>query len=129
MNRVAKLLKDAKIFFVATADEGVPHVRPFGAIAECDGKIYLTTSSVKKCFEQMVRNPQIEIAAMLEDRKWIRVSGKVERSYDSDTKNSLIEKLSLQRHADQTFEIMHFVDGIATIYNGGDVLESFNIYE
>ncbi len=41
MQKVFKYLKDNPIFYIATCEEEQPRVRPFGAIAEFEGKLYI----------------------------------------------------------------------------------------
>ena len=46
MNKITEELKKIGVFYVATADaEGNPHVRPFGAVAEFEGKTYIITNN------------------------------------------------------------------------------------
>lgn len=55
MNIAAQFLFDAKTFYLATNEGGQPRVRPFGAVAEFDGKTYIATNNKKKVFEQILK--------------------------------------------------------------------------
>ena len=43
MNKAMQFLKDNKTFYLATVQDGQPRVRPFGAVAEFEGKLYICT--------------------------------------------------------------------------------------
>ena len=45
MSKLLDEVKRAGVFYIATAEGDTPHVRPFGAIEEIDGKIYLESKS------------------------------------------------------------------------------------
>ena len=77
MEKVLQFLNDAKTFYLATAEEnGQPHVRPFGAAAIIDGKLCIVTNNQKAVYQQMKKNPKIEISGMA-GGKWIRLSAEV----------------------------------------------------
>ena len=63
MNEAVRFLRDCGTFYLATEDGDQPRVRPFGAVMEYEGKIYLSTSNTKNVFHQMKKNPKVEIAA------------------------------------------------------------------
>lgn len=75
MGKVADYLKEAQTFYLATVEGDVPKLRPFGAATEIKGRTYLATSNDKKVFEQLKRNPKLEVVAVLKGN-WIRVTGK-----------------------------------------------------
>lgn len=70
-------MKQCGTFYLATSEDGQPHVRPFGAVCEYEGKLYIVTNNQKKVYRQMLRNPKVEICGMNKGR-WIRVEGEVE---------------------------------------------------
>ena len=52
-----------KVWYLATVDdEGNPHVRPFGAQAIPDDKLYIGTGLKKNVAKQMIAHPQVEIS-------------------------------------------------------------------
>lgn len=73
MNRVYEFLKNAGVYFLATADGDQPRVRPFGTIDLFEGKLYIQTGKRKDVAAQMKNNPNIEISATNGD-KWIRLT-------------------------------------------------------
>ncbi len=52
------------VWYIATSDEDQPHVRPFDNVAEIDEKLYFGTAKNKRVFEQLIRNPKIEVFSM-----------------------------------------------------------------
>jgi hypothetical protein len=76
MNRVVEFLKKCGTFYLATVEGDQPRVRPFGAVLEMKGKVYICTNNKKDCFRQIKKNPKVEICGMLPSGdSWIRVSG------------------------------------------------------
>lgn len=74
MNTVYEFLKGCSVYYLATVEGGQPRVRPFGTVDLYEGKIYFQTGKVKSVAHQLKANPQIEISAMSQDGKWIRVT-------------------------------------------------------
>lgn len=72
MEKVLGFLKG--IFYLATCEGEQPRVRPFDSAAEYDGRIYFGTANNKKVYEQLMKNPRIEIFAM-GDEGSLRLTG------------------------------------------------------
>ena len=79
MNKITEELKKVGTFFIATVEGDQPRVRPFGAVAEFEGKTYICTNNTKPCYAQMLANPKTEISAMYPDGAWLRISGELVR--------------------------------------------------
>ena len=52
------------VYYLATTEGDQPHVRPFDGAAIIDGKFYIATTNKKKVFEQIKKNPKVEIFGM-----------------------------------------------------------------
>ena len=76
MNEVVEYLKNCGTFYLATSENGQAHVRPFGAVCEFEGKLYIVTNNKKKVYNQMKENGKVEICGMHKGT-WIRVEGTV----------------------------------------------------
>jgi uncharacterized pyridoxamine 5'-phosphate oxidase family protein len=76
MKEVLDYLKACSTFYLATSEDGQPHVRPFGAVCEFENKLYIVTNNKKKVYAQMKKNPKVEISGM-DKSTWIRIEGKV----------------------------------------------------
>jgi uncharacterized pyridoxamine 5'-phosphate oxidase family protein len=75
MDEVFEFLKKANTFYVATMDGDQPRVRPFGAVAVFEDKLYIQTGKVKDVSKQIAANPKVEICAFDGAGSWLRLSG------------------------------------------------------
>jgi uncharacterized pyridoxamine 5'-phosphate oxidase family protein len=78
MQDVLNFLKNNNVFYVATIDDGRPAIRPFGAVTEIDGKLYIVTNNKKNVYRQMKKNPAVAICCMAQDGTWLRLTASVE---------------------------------------------------
>ena len=119
MKEVLQFLQDAGVFYIATADGDQPRVRPFGAINEFDGKIYIITSNEKDVYKQMQKNPKVEISAMNKEGKWIRLSCQVVRDDRTEAKKSMLDAnpslRAMYSAEDGKMEVLYFQNASATI--------------
>ena len=76
IERVGKFLKDAEIYYLATADGDQPRVRPFGTAHIFEGKLYIQTGKKKDVSKQLHQNPKAEICAFM-NGEWVRISGEL----------------------------------------------------
>ena len=74
MKEVYEFLKSCSVYYLATVDGNQPRVRPFGTIDLFEDKLYIQTGRVKSVAQQMKTNPKVEISAMSQDGRWIRVA-------------------------------------------------------
>lgn len=118
MKDVYKFLKDAGVYYIATADGDQPRVRPFGTINIFDGKLYIQTGKVKAVSRQLHINPKVEICAM-KDGEWIRLSGTLAVDDRKEAKASMLdaypELKGMYSAEDDNTEVWYFVSGTATI--------------
>lgn len=80
MEEVLKFLQEAGVWYLATDEDGQPHVRPFGSQMIYNGKLYFQTGLKKDVAKQLLKNPKIEISAMNKG-DWIRLTA--EAVYDA----------------------------------------------
>lgn len=91
MEKIYEFLKECKVFWVSTVNNGKPANRPFGAVMEYRNNLYISTGNFKEVYKQMISNPFIQITALKPGtRQWIRVNGKVE-----EEKEIAIKKIML----------------------------------
>ena len=74
MKEVYEFLKSCGVYYLATVEGDQPRVRPFGTVDMFEDKLYLQTGKVKKVAQQMKANHKVEISAMAQDGRWIRIS-------------------------------------------------------
>lgn len=119
MNKIVEELKKTGVFYIATVDEdGHPRVRPFGAVAEFEGKVYICTNNTKKCYAQMLTNPKTEISGMEPDGTWIRVTGKLVRDDRDEARTAMLDAnndLKKMYHVgDGIFEVLYLEEVTCT---------------
>lgn len=73
MKEVYEFLKNCGVYYLATTEGAQPRVRPFGTVDVFEGKLYIQTGKKKAVAEQLKANPCVELSAMSQDGRWIRV--------------------------------------------------------
>lgn len=92
MSKAFELLKEYGVFYVATVKDGKPAVRPFGAVMEYKGEIYIATANVKEVYKQLKADPSVQLAAWKTGtHDWIRISGKAVEKNDKETKQAMLD--------------------------------------
>lgn len=76
IERTAAFLKEAGTYFLATAENDQPRVRPFGTAHIFEDKLYIQTGKVKDVAKQIMANPKAELCAC-KGGEWIRVCGEL----------------------------------------------------
>ncbi|MCD7885960.1 MAG: pyridoxamine 5'-phosphate oxidase family protein [Lachnospiraceae bacterium] len=121
MKEALEYLKSCGTFYLATSEDGQAHVRPFGAVCEYEGKLYIVTNNQKKVYQQMKKNGKVEICAMHKGT-WIRVEGEVKEDLRREARVAMMEanKASLSSMYtvdDNLMTVFAFEHGTATIYS------------
>ncbi len=118
MNEVVKYLQECGTFYLATVEGDQPHVRPFGAVCEFEGKLYITTNNQKDVYHQMKANNKVEISGMRSDT-WIRLKGVVKEDTRREARVAMLEaneSIQSMYHADDNLmTVFAFESGTATI--------------
>lgn len=93
MSKLYEFLKECKVFYVLTINEGKPAGRPFGAVMEYEGKLYFSTANTKDVYRQLTKNPYIQILALKPGtRDWLRMNGKAVECRDLYIKQKMLEE-------------------------------------
>ena len=120
MSSAKQFLQDCQTFYLATVEGDQPRVRPFGAVAEFEGKLYICTNNTKPCFAQMVQNGKVELSGMA-GRQWIRLSGTVVVDDRDEARSAMLAQNdvlgSMYKLGDGIFEVLYFESGEATVYS------------
>ncbi len=123
MQEVYDFLKQAKTYFLATADGDQPRVRPFGTADLFEGKLYIQTGKIKNVSKQMHADPKVEICAMLGE-KWLRITAKAVEDDRTAAKQHMLDAYpSLQKFYkadDGNTEVFYLKDATATFYAMGE---------
>lgn len=100
MSKAYDFLKQCGSFFVLTINGDSPAGRPFGAVMEVDGDLYLATNNFNQAHKQMRANPNVQIVAQKPNsREWIRITGLATECHDQNlTAQMFAECPILSRH-------------------------------
>ncbi|MGD9559336.1 MAG: pyridoxamine 5'-phosphate oxidase family protein [Oscillospiraceae bacterium] len=119
METVLKFFKDNPVFYLATVEGDQPRVRPFGAIAQYDGKLYLCTNSTKDVYKQLKKNPKVELSGTsAEGDSWLRVAAVLQRDTTREAKVAMLEDnpglKNMYGPDDGIFEVFYLKDAVAS---------------
>jgi uncharacterized pyridoxamine 5'-phosphate oxidase family protein len=103
MSVVTEFLVKSGVQHLATVGrDGRPKVRPFQFMLEEGGRLYFCTSNRKEVFQEMGRQPYVELSACGEGGAWLRLSGKAAFSRDPDLKARVLAASPLVKSLYQT---------------------------
>ena len=131
MNEVVKYLKSCGTFFLATDEDGQPHVRPFGAVCVFENRLYIVTNNQKKVYRQMKRNGKVEICGM-QQGTWLRVEGEVKEDTRREARVAMMDDntaalSSMYTVDDNLMTVFYFEHATATIYSFTDEPKIFKL--
>ena len=78
-------------YFIATADNDQPRVRPFGTINIFEGKLYIQTSHKKDVAGQIAANPKVELCCFDGQATWLRLSGTLVEDERIEAKKAMLD--------------------------------------
>lgn len=118
MKEVLDYLRNCGTFYLATSEGDQPRVRPFGAVCEFEGKLYIVTNNQKDVYKQMLANPKVEICGM-HAGTWMRVSGEVKEDVRREARVAMMDAnnslSSMYTVDDNLMTVFYFENGTATI--------------
>lgn len=118
MEKALDYLAKSGTFYLATVDGDVPQVRPFGAVCEFEGKLYIVTNNQKDVYKQMKANPHVAVSGMVEGT-WIRLRGVVAEDERREARVAMLEanpSLTAMYSADDgLMTVFRFEEGTATV--------------
>lgn len=92
MNEVYQFLKELPTFYLAIVEGDQPRVRPFGAMIEREGKLWLITSKQKPVYKQLEKNPKAELCGTDANGAWLRVETTLVPEDNRGAKVQLLEE-------------------------------------
>lgn len=120
MQTVYEFLKQAGTYYLATSEDGQPHVRPFGTVNLFDGKLYIQTGRVKSVSRQLHANPRLELCAM-RDGVWLRIEATAVLDDRREARVSMLEAYpslqSMYAPDDGNTEVWYLRKATATFYS------------
>jgi uncharacterized pyridoxamine 5'-phosphate oxidase family protein len=120
MEDILKVLQETPYGFLATLDNGVPKVRPFGLMFEEAGKLYFCTNSTKEVYSQLINSPNVQFAVTSKDMITVRLSGEIVFTEEMDKKEKALNssemvKKGYQSAANPIFKVFFMEHGTATV--------------
>ena len=105
-----KFIRECGYFFLATAVDDQPSLRPFGMIYANDEALFFATDKRKKVYSDLKTNSKIEMASYnLNTHKWIRINGKAEVESSNQIKEEMMNIYSNLRRAYMNEDEMYLV--------------------
>lgn len=109
MVNILDFIKECKVFFLLTLDGELPTGRPFGAIIEDEGNLFIATSDTKRVYAQLKLCPHIQIIALKNGtRNWIRISGDANECYDNIIKQKMLARCPILTKHFSTSNDQHY---------------------
>ncbi len=91
MSKEYEFLRECGYFYVLTMNGDFPAGRPFGAVMEHEGELYIATNTRNKAHIQLRENGNIQIIAKKDGtREWIRITGKAEECNIIEMKEKML---------------------------------------
>ena len=110
MSKAYELLKECDCFYVLTINKGFPAGRPFGAVMEHGGKLFISTNNKNEAHKQLRSNGNIQIVAKKEDlRQWIRITGKATECSNIKIKQKMLKECPILSKHFSSAENEHFL--------------------
>jgi uncharacterized pyridoxamine 5'-phosphate oxidase family protein len=120
MKEVLEFLKQNNTFYVATVDGDKPAIRPFGAVTEINGKLYIVTNNKKDVYKQIEKNPVVAICCMAQDGTWLRLVANVEVDPKRESRVKMLEDVpvlkTMYNPDDGIVEVLFLKDAVAVFY-------------
>lgn len=117
MERVCQFLKDAGIYYLATAEGDQPRVRPFGTANIFENKLYIQTGKSKPVSKQLAANPKAELCAF-KDGAWLRVACELVEDDRIEPKKAMLdaypELRGMYDENDGNTQVLYLKDAVAT---------------
>ena len=117
MREALEFIQKAKVFYLATAENNVPHVRPMGFIMECGGKLAFMTDNTMSLYKQLTANPKVELCAIDENMNTLRICGTVKFATTPETQRMVLDVMPALAKSysvgDGKLEVFYLDDGKA----------------
>ena len=119
MKEVYEFLKKCGVYYLATVEGDQPRVRPFGTIDLFEDKLYIQTGKVKAVAQQMKANPKVEISAMAQDGRWIRIAAEAVLDENVAAQEHMLEAYpnlkAMYKPGDGNTEVYYLKNAVAQI--------------
>ena len=88
-----EFIKECGVFHVLTVYKDAPSGRPFGALMQHAGKLYIATGNTKPVYRHLTLNPNVQLLAIKPTTgQWARVTGTAEECDSMKMKEKMLEE-------------------------------------
>ena len=119
MKEVYDFLKGCGVYYLATVEGDQPRVRPFGTVDLFENKLYIQTGKVKAVAQQMKENPKVEISAMSQDGRWIRIAAEAILDENIEAQEHMLDAYpnlkAMYKAGDGNTEVYYLKNAVAQI--------------
>ncbi|MBE5730908.1 MAG: NimC/NimA family protein [Clostridiales bacterium] len=92
MSKAYEFLRECGAFFVLTNNGDFPAGRPFGAVMEEDGDLFIATNDMGQTHKQLLISGNMQIVAKKEgSREWIRITGVATECKDEELQQKMFD--------------------------------------
>ena len=129
MSKTFDFIQECGPFHVATVNGDAPASRPFGAMMNHRGTLYICTSTAKDVYAQLQANPAVVITALKPGTMdWVRVNAVVKETDDLAIKQAMLDArptlVDRYQSADNpAFSVLALTEMKSTLYAGGKAEE------
>ncbi len=110
MSKAYEFLKECGCFYVLTINGDFPAGRPFGAVLEYRGKLFISTNDENKAHKQLRNNRNIQIIAKKDKtREWIRITAKATECNDIKIKQKMLEECPVLSNHFSSADAKHYL--------------------
>ncbi len=118
ISKVYDFIKECECFFVLTIDGDFPAGRPFGAVMEKDGELYISTHDGNRVHTQLRMNGNVQIVAKKgQSREWLRLTGTAEECHSIDMKRRMLDECPVLKTRFSSPQSEHFLLVKTTVKN------------
>lgn len=119
MDEILAFLRTCGTFYLATVEGDQPRVRPFGAACIFEGKLYICTNNRKKVYDQMLKNPKVEISGT-DKGSWLRLAGEAVPDHRREARIAMLKEYenvltNMYAPDDGLFEVLYLQNATASI--------------
>lgn len=130
LQKVLEFLDSAETYYLATAEDDQPRVRPFGTALVYNNKLYIQTGKVKAVSKQLAKNPKAEICAF-KNGTWVRISGELVEDNNREVKTLMLNKMPVLRNMynedDGNMQMLYFKSAKVVFASFTSAPEQFEI--
>lgn len=110
MSKAYDFLKECGSFFVLTMNGDQPAGRPFGAVMEVDGDLFLSTNDMNQAHKQLRAHEKMQIVAQKPDsREWIRITGTASECGDETLRQRMLQECPVLQQRFAAVGIEHYI--------------------